>query len=52
MLVVSPIEYSLRGSKSIIEEGVVLDSFVTIKPAGGMGDKIFSAGPGSIVNGS
>ena len=32
------IEDSVRGSKIVIEEGVVIDSFVKIKPAGGSGD--------------
>jgi virginiamycin A acetyltransferase len=47
MLVVSPtakispmadIEDSVRGSKIVIADGVVIDSFVKIKPAGGEGD--------------
>ncbi len=32
------IEDSLRGSRIIIEDGAMIDSFVKIKPAGGMGD--------------
>ncbi len=32
------IEDSVRGSKIVIEDGVVIDSFVKIKPAGGEGD--------------
>ena len=32
------IEDSVRGSKIVIEAGVVIDSFVKIKPAGGSGD--------------
>ena len=32
------IEDSVRGSKIVIEDHVVVDSFVKIKPAGGMGD--------------
>ncbi len=32
------IEDSIRGSQIIIEDGVVIDSFVKIKPVGGMGD--------------
>ena len=61
MLVVSPnakifllavIEDSLRGSKIIIEDSVVVDSFIKFKPVGGMRDKIFNAGRGSIVVGS
>ncbi len=47
MLMISPnakisplvdIEDSVRGSKIVIEDGVVIDSFVKIKPAGGTGD--------------
>ncbi len=36
----SDIEDSVRGTRIIIEEGVVIDSFVKIKPAGGKGDVI------------
>lgn len=32
------IEDSLKGSRIIIEDGAMVDSFVKIKPAGGMGD--------------
>ncbi len=32
------IEDSVRGSKIVIEDGAVIDSFVKIKPAGGTGD--------------
>lgn len=42
------IEDSARGSRIIIEDGVVIDSFVKIKPAGGMGDVII--GRNSIIN--
>jgi len=47
MLIISPtarispladIEDSVRGSKIVIEDHVVIDSFVKIKPAGGSGD--------------
>jgi virginiamycin A acetyltransferase len=34
------IEDSVRGSKIIIEKGAVIDSFVRIKPVGGMGDVV------------
>src|ERR671933_555306 len=34
------IETSSRGTKIAIEAGVIIDSFVKIKPAGGMGDVI------------
>lgn len=37
------IEDSVRGSKIIIKEGVVIDSFVRIKPVGGMGDIVVGA---------
>ena len=37
------IEDSVRGTKIIIEKGVVIDSFVRIKPVGGMGDVIIGA---------
>ena len=49
MLTISPnakispladIEDSVRGSKIIIEDGVAIDSFVKIKPAGGDGDVV------------
>jgi acetyltransferase-like isoleucine patch superfamily enzyme len=42
------IEDSVRGSRIVIEEGAIIDSFVKIKPAGGIGDIII--GPGSIIN--
>jgi virginiamycin A acetyltransferase len=38
------IEASVRGSKVIICENVVIDSFVKFKPAGGTGDVIVGAG--------
>ena len=47
MLVISPtakiskfadIEDSIRGTRIVIEDGVVIDSFVKIKPSGGSGD--------------
>jgi acetyltransferase-like isoleucine patch superfamily enzyme len=34
----SDIEDSIRGTKIIIADGVVIDAFVKIKPVGGMGD--------------
>lgn len=49
--VVSPladIEDSVRGSKITIDAGVVIDSFVKIKPVGGSGDVFI--GEGSYVN--
>jgi virginiamycin A acetyltransferase len=42
------LEDSVRGSKIIIEKGVVIDSFVKIKPVGGMGDVLI--GEGSYIN--
>jgi virginiamycin A acetyltransferase len=42
------VEDSVRGSKITIEEGVVIDSFVKIKPAGGTGD--IYIGPFSVIN--
>jgi len=42
------IEDSIRGTKIVIEAGVVVDAFVKIKPAGGDGDLII--GEGSYVN--
>ncbi|MEW9700318.1 DapH/DapD/GlmU-related protein [Paenibacillus sp. SI8] len=42
------IEDSVRGSRIWIEDGVVIDSFVKIKPAGGDGD--VQIGRGSYVN--
>ena len=38
------IEDSVRGSVIDIEEGVTIDSFVKIKPAGGTGDVLIGAG--------
>jgi virginiamycin A acetyltransferase len=57
MLIISPnariskfadIEDSVKGSKIIIEEGVIIDSFVKIKPAGGLGD--LTIGANSVIN--
>jgi virginiamycin A acetyltransferase len=42
------IEDSVRGSRIVIEDEVVIDSFVKIKPAGGSGDVII--GRGSVIN--
>lgn len=42
------IEDSVRGTRIIIGEGVVIDSFVKIKPAGGSGDVFI--GPHSVIN--
>lgn len=42
------IEESRRGTKISIGPGVVIDSFVKIKPAGGMGD--VSIGKGTVIN--
>ncbi len=42
------IEDSQRGSKIIIEDGVTIDSFVKIKPAGGSGDLVIGAH--SVIN--
>lgn len=39
----SDIEDSVRGTRIIIQEQAVIDSFVKIKPAGGMGDVIIGA---------
>lgn len=53
MLIVSPsasvshladIEPSRRGTRIVIEDGVVIDAFVKIKPAGGHGDVVIGAG--------
>ena len=38
------IEDSIRGTKIIIEAGVMIDAFVKIKPAGGTGDVIIGEG--------
>lgn len=48
---VSPLadlEDSVRGTRIDISEGVVIDSFVKIKPVGGTGDVFI--GPGSVIN--
>ena len=42
------IEDSVRGSRILICEGAVIDSFVKIKPAGGSGDVV--VGPNSVIN--
>lgn len=42
------IEESVRGSRIVIEAGVVIDSFVKVKPAGGSGD--LRIGPNSVIN--
>jgi virginiamycin A acetyltransferase len=42
------IEESLRGSDIVIEDDVVIDAFVKIKPAGGSGDVLI--GRGSVIN--
>jgi virginiamycin A acetyltransferase len=42
------IEDSIKGSKIIIEDGVIIDSFAKIKPSGGVGDLIIGAG--SVIN--
>ena len=53
MLIVAPtakvspladIEDSTRGTRIVIEDGVMIDAFVKIKPAGGTGDVIIGAG--------
>ncbi len=38
------IEISRRGTRIVIQDGVVIDSFVKIKPAGGNGDVVIGAG--------
>lgn len=57
MLIISPtakispladIEDSTRGTKIVIEDGVTIDAFVKIKPAGGSGDVLIGAG--SFIN--
>src|SRR5262249_10822012 len=57
MLIISPtarispladIEDSVRGSKIIIEDHVIIDAFVKIKPAGGSGD--LRIGARSVIN--
>jgi len=42
------IEESVRGSDIVIEDDVVIDAFVKIKPAGGSGDVVI--GRGSVIN--
>jgi virginiamycin A acetyltransferase len=42
------IEDSVKGSKITIEDGVVIDSFVKIKPAGGTGNLVI--GENSVIN--
>jgi virginiamycin A acetyltransferase len=42
------IEDSVRGTRIVIEAGVVIDSFVKIKPAGGSGDVVI--GRNSYIN--
>jgi len=42
------IEDSVRGSHIVIEDDVVIDAFVKIKPAGGSGDVLI--GRGSVIN--
>lgn len=42
------IEDSVRDSKIVIGDNVVIDSFVKIKPAGGSGDLVI--GPNTIIN--
>jgi len=42
------IEDSVRGSRIVIEDDVVIDAFVKIKPAGGSGDLMIGAG--SVIN--
>jgi len=42
------IEDSVRGSRVVIEAGAVIDAFVKVKPAGGVGDVII--GRGSVIN--
>lgn len=57
MLIISPtakiskladIEDSVRGTKITIGDGVQIDSFVKIKPAGGMGD--LTIGANTVIN--
>ncbi|MGE4048679.1 MAG: acyltransferase [Acetobacteraceae bacterium] len=57
MLVIAPsarispladIEASVRGTRIVIEDDVVIDSFVKIKPAGGQGDVVI--GRGTVIN--
>lgn len=42
------IEDSVRGSRIVIGDGVVVDAFVKFKPAGGSGDVVIGAG--SVIN--
>lgn len=42
------IEDSVRGTRIDIEDGVVIDAFVKLKPAGGSGD--VSIGAGTVIN--
>lgn len=42
------IEDSIRGSRIVIEDGAIIDSFVKIKPAGGSGD--VRIGRRSVIN--
>jgi virginiamycin A acetyltransferase len=42
------IEDSVRGTRIVIGDGAVIDSFVKIKPAGGSGDVVI--GPESVIN--
>lgn len=42
------IEDSVKGTQIIIEDGVIIDSFVKIKPAGGSGDLVI--GSHSVIN--
>jgi acetyltransferase-like isoleucine patch superfamily enzyme len=42
------IEDSVRGTRIVVAEGTVIDSFVKIKPAGGGGDVLI--GPGCTIN--
>ena len=42
------IEDSKRGSRIVIEDDVVIDAFVKIKPSGGSGDVVI--GRGTVIN--
>jgi virginiamycin A acetyltransferase len=42
------IEDSVRGSRIVIEDDVMIDAFVKLKPAGGTGDVVI--GRGSVIN--
>lgn len=42
------IEDSTRGTRIVVEEGVVIDAFVKIKPSGGVGDVFI--GSNSVIN--